>query len=161
MGEHRRETCIICGSRIDPSSKRRTLCSDGCSKERKKLLFPKYNARQKEKGWPNRKKWLELRWESRLLVSARAHAQNKGLNIDITLEDINIPEKCPVLGIPLFFTKGKRTRNTPTIDRINNAKGYVRGNIVVVSWRANDLKKDATVQELRRLAKFYGEITDE
>lgn len=96
-----------------------------------------------------------------MLVYARAHAQNKGLDIDITVENITIPAKCPVLGIPLFFTEGKRTRNTPTLDRIDNSKGYTRGNVVVVSWRANDLKKDATLQELQRISQFYGEITNE
>lgn len=61
-----------------------------------------------------------------------------------------------MLGIPLEFSQSSRTDNTPSIDRVDNSKGYVKNNIVIVSWRANRLKSDATPYELRRLAKFYG-----
>jgi hypothetical protein len=43
-----------------------------------------------------------------------------------------------------------------SLDRRNNDLGYVPGNVVVVSLRANQLKNDATVTELRQLADFYG-----
>lgn len=45
--------------------------------------------------------------------------------------------------------------DSPTLDRLDNTKGYVRGNVIVVSYRANRLKSDATIYELRRLAEFY------
>ena len=43
----------------------------------------------------------------------------------------------------------------PSIDRINNSIGYVKENIIIVSRRANILKKDATIDELEQLFNYY------
>lgn len=83
--------------------------------------------------------------------------RRKDASCDLTVDDITIPETCPVLGIPLIVEVGNgRSDNTPSIDRVDNRLGYVKDNIVIVSWRANRLKSDATPDELRRLAKYYG-----
>lgn len=111
---------------------------------------------QKTKGWPNRKQWLANHPEARLVNSARTSAWAKGLAFNLKRRDISIPTHCPVLGIPLFFTVGKRTPNTPSIDRIDCSKGYTTDNVVIVSWRANDLKSNMTGKELACLAAFYG-----
>lgn len=47
--------------------------------------------------------------------------------------------------------------NTPTMDRIDNARGYVRGNITVVSWKANRIKSQLTVEEIIDLAAHYAQ----
>lgn len=60
-----------------------------------------------------------------------------------------------MLGIKLRPASGSRTNSTPSLDRIIPKKGYVRGNIIVISWRANLLKRDATIKELMQLASFY------
>ena len=39
--------------------------------------------------------------------------------------------------------------------RIDNGKGYIVGNVIVVSFRANTIKSNATVEELERVAFFY------
>lgn len=65
--------------------------------------------------------------------------------------DIMIPEICPVLGIPIICgTRGRKggTPNSPSIDRIEPFKGYTRGNVRIISNRANTLKNDATIEEL-------------
>ncbi|USN16776.1 hypothetical protein STRZYGA_00550 [Brevundimonas phage vB_BpoS-Strzyga] len=87
---------------------------------------------------------------------ARQRAQREGLEFTLSLDDVEVPSHCPVLGIPLVVAEGV-TPNSPSIDRRNNARGYTPDNIVVVSWRANCLKRDATPEELWRLAKFYGQ----
>jgi hypothetical protein len=71
--------------------------------------------------------------------------------------DILIPSKCPVLGIPLMpnIGGGRQDDHSPTLDRIIPGKGYVPGNVVVVSWRANRIKSDATIEELKKVARFY------
>ena len=38
-----------------------------------------------------------------------------------------------------------------SIIRIDSALGYTRGNVWVISWRANMLKSNATIAELRQL----------
>jgi hypothetical protein len=90
-----------------------------------------------------------------LREGARYRATRDNLPFDITEEDIIIPAVCPVLGIPLEQNLGgKITDNSPTLDKIVPSKGYVKGNITVMSWRANSLKKDASFEEIRKLYEW-------
>lgn len=94
--------------------------------------------------------------EWNLLSLAKTRAKKKGLEFAIVETDIIIPLTCPLLGIPLIRCSDKRggtgmSGNVPTLDRIDNTKGYVRGNVWVISWRANHLKSNATLEELERL----------
>jgi hypothetical protein len=135
------------------------------------------NAAQKkyqktEKYRKTRKKWLDenrawqyermARWRrenpARVLLSlARRRAKQKGLEFMISLNDIEIPERCPVLDIPFVLGGGKVggwVDASPTLDRIDNSKGYVPGNVAVISFRANALKKDATLEEMEAVLKY-------
>lgn len=56
-----------------------------------------------------------------------------------------IPDVCPVLGTPMV---------SPSLDRKNNDLGYIKGNVVVMSRRANCLKNDATVEEMRLILAY-------
>lgn len=94
-------------------------------------------------------------WSRHLLTKAKTRCKKQGIAFDLTVADIPIPDICPVLGIPIFPSSSGRTWNTPTLDRIIPEKGYIKGNVVVVSWRANSLKSDATLEEIRRLFNFY------
>ncbi len=68
-----------------------------------------------------------------------------------------IPTHCPILGIPIFQMTGNKGggANSPSLDRIEPELGYVPGNTIVISNRANRLKSDATIDELRAIASFY------
>jgi hypothetical protein len=94
-----------------------------------------------------------------MLRRVRKRAIDAKLDFNLTTKDLKIPTHCPVLGIPLkLFTggpAGRRNFNGPSVDRIDNSKGYIRGNVIVVSNRANILKSDATIEELIAIAKFY------
>lgn len=72
-----------------------------------------------------------------------------------------IPEFCPVLGIKLDTPKmgKKRPDGKPSIDRVDNSKGYVKGNVIVVSWRANRLKCDASIGELEAIVAYMKQHT--
>ena len=74
---------------------------------------------------------------------------------DIGPEDVFVPEVCPVLGIPLRSGKGRGGLNdaSPTLDRVIGPLGYVPGNVVVISHRANRIKSDATVEELEAILR--------
>lgn len=89
-----------------------------------------------------------------MLHGSKVMAKKYGYDFNLSLDDIRIPDKCPVLNIPLFFTAGRRTENTPSLDRLDNNKGYVKGNVAVISWRANQIKRDASLEELRALVDF-------
>jgi hypothetical protein len=88
-----------------------------------------------------------------MLSGARNRATRLGVPFDITLADIPVPAECPVLGIPLRWSE-RRTDATPSLDRVDPKKGYVRGNVFVISWRANKIKTDATITELRAVLRY-------
>ena len=83
-----------------------------------------------------------------MIQNARLRARKAGIPFDITEDDIHIPTYCPVLGI-LMAHFGESRDNSPSLDRIIPKTGYVRNNIQVISMRANRIKADATLEELR------------
>ena len=92
-----------------------------------------------------------------LLWVAKGRAKRKGIRCTMQWEDLlPAPYVCPVLGIKLDYAikggPGCRRPNSPSIDRINPRRGYVPGNVRVISWRANSLKNNATPRELELLA---------
>jgi hypothetical protein len=89
-----------------------------------------------------------------LLVQARTRAKKLGIEFTLTISEIEIPEKCPVLGIDLYTNKGKAGYNSPSLDRIDSTKGYVPGNVKVISYRANWLKGNANIEEVRSILKY-------
>lgn len=93
-----------------------------------------------------------------LLARARWRARAKGVEFSLNVSDVVIPATCPVLGIRLELGGRGRgyaaMRNSPTIDRFDNTKGYTPDNIRVISWRANSLKADATVQEMEAVLRY-------
>lgn len=104
---------------------------------------------------PNYYRELRLKnLESFLLNSARHRAKKRGLEFNITKNDITIPDTCPVFGTTLYSSKGHVTDNSPTLDRIDNSKGYIKGNIQVISHRANSIKRDATIEELEKIIEY-------
>lgn len=74
------------------------------------------------------------------------------------MTDVTVPQYCPILGLELQPGVGRTHDASPTLDRIVPERGYVPGNVVVISMRANRLKSDAAVDELRRIASFYDQL---
>ncbi len=92
-----------------------------------------------------------------LLRWAKSRAIRKELEFDITIDDINIPEFCPILLVPLVNNKGSSKSNSPTLDRIDPKLGYVKGNVQVISMLANLMKQDATADKLLLFANWIKE----
>jgi hypothetical protein len=101
-------------------------------------------------------------WEMKMLWQAKATATRKNIPFDLEVGDIAIPTHCKYLGIPLTQSLGDGVvwSNT-SLDRIDSTMGYVKGNVEVISRKANSMKNMATVDELRIFAKnilaIYGE----
>ena len=92
--------------------------------------------------------------EYRILTRAKSRAKQKNIPFNLTLEDIEVPETCPLLGIPIEIQPKKGYHpNSPSLDKIIPEKGYIKGNVWVISNRANTLKNDATLQELKTLVE--------
>ena len=87
---------------------------------------------------------------------AKKRAAERGIEFDIAVSDIIIPTHCPVLGIPLVIGEGRRgpASSSPSLDRMHPELGYVRGNVTVISHRANIMKQDGTAEELRKVADW-------
>ena len=105
--------------------------------------------------------------EGYLLSMAKSRAKRSNIEFDITKEDIIIPDKCPVLGVDLCLehrknktTKDLRKNYGPSIDRIDSTKRYVKGNVEVISLRANFLKSDSTLDELEKLWNHYSKYKE-
>lgn len=92
--------------------------------------------------------------EAYLCSVAKQSAKKRGLEFNITPEDINIPDNCPVFGFPLIITAENRHPQSPSIDRVDSSKGYVKGNIQIISWRANYLKGNGTPEEFKQLTEY-------
>jgi hypothetical protein len=90
-----------------------------------------------------------------LYDNAKQRAKKSNIEFTLTKDDIDIPDTCPVFGFPLKREGRETWMYAPSIDRIDNTKGYIKENIIIVSRRANILKKDATLDELRKLANYY------
>lgn len=89
-----------------------------------------------------------------MYISAKYRAKKRGLLFTLQLTDLQIPTTCPVLGIPIFRTGTKAGPNSPSLDRSDNAKGYTKENVRVISNRANTLKNNATLEEFRSLVAY-------
>jgi hypothetical protein len=89
----------------------------------------------------------------RLWLNAKKRAETKNLDFNIELEDLTIPEFCPILNIPIFTGSKSNYDNSPSLDRINNELGYVKGNIKVISTLANTMKNKATIEQLLTFSK--------
>ena len=90
----------------------------------------------------------------RLLENAKRRAKKKNLEFSITLDDFEIPKLCPLLGSQLQLGgDGLFNMNSPSLDRIDNSRGYVKGNVAVISLKANKIKSDLSIDELRFLAR--------
>lgn len=93
-----------------------------------------------------------------MLQNAKHRAKRKGIPFSLVREDIVIPTHCPVLGIELSTSNSQKLDNSASLDRIDNSKGYVPGNVHVISLKANQIKNNATPAELRSVAQYFEDL---
>lgn len=105
--------------------------------------------------------WFRENWLAHLVHQAKNRAKQKGVPFDITEKDVTVVETCPYLGIPLKQNLNQKgpSSNSPTLDRIIPEKGYVKGNVQLISHKANAMKHNATIDELvffaEQVLKFH------
>jgi hypothetical protein len=88
-----------------------------------------------------------------MFSACRSRCKKKGIKFAMTMDDLRpLPAVCPVLGIPMRHNVGGARHNSYSIDRIVPERGYVAGNIRIISYRANTIKTNATPDELRKVA---------
>ena len=137
---YRGRACKVCGTKIRRVSDQKCVkCYENGvtyytrNREKAKAYYlKKYHGDQTNRA--------EIMWKR-----ARYRAEKNGLEFNLDLEDIVIPKICPVFGTHL--TK-------PSLDRVDNSKGYIKGNVRVISNRANTLKGNMTLSEVKRLLNY-------
>ena len=107
-----------------------------------------------EEGKAERNKTRLNNLENDMLNQAKKRAKKKNLEFNLTKDDIVIPEKCPVFGEKLI--RESRHPMIPSLDRVDNTKGYVKGNVKVISRKANVMKSNLTLDDMD---KIYSYIT--
>ena len=99
-------------------------------------------------------KWASQNFDRVLLSSAKRSAKRRGLEFNLELCDIVIPNECRYLKIPLTTTQGQGiVDSNASIDRIDSQKGYVKGNIQIISHLANQMKSCASKEQLEQFAR--------
>ena len=152
-----------------PAYRRCTICgqtkqlNNVCFPTRKLKTAPPFRRECKE-CYNENKRNNPMFWAHKMLSRARRRTLDKGLDAcTLTHQDIwdVWPEdfKCPVLGINLVHG-GENSHNSPSLERINNNKGYTKENILIISARANAIKNDGTWQEILKVAQFYQQLEE-
>jgi hypothetical protein len=165
-GVHKKQ-CLKCRKRF-PATKdyfhKHPGRKDGLSERCKKCRSRKQRNTQRadpEKYRDKTLSWRKRHPEQNFLILIRNRAKEQGTPFNLTLEDIVIPSHCPYLGIPLVrpeergpgWWDNKANRDVaPSLDRIEPSKGYTKGNVEVISYRANRIKSDGTAEEHERIA---------
>lgn len=109
----------------------------------------------KRKGRPAGKHATEFSKRCSLIFfRKRQNAKRTGWPWTVELKDVEFPTHCPMLGIKLDYSGKAVKENSPSFDRLNTKKGYVKGNVIICSWRANRIKNDGTAKEHELIAKF-------
>lgn len=119
-----------------------------------------YRKKNKKKLTKDHLYYMNRNPEKVLLYAAKQRARMKNLPFSLVESDIVIPSICPVLGIPIARGHRNYHDNSPTIDQWIPGKGYTKENIIIMSFRANRLKNNASIDELEKLIYFLKRETE-
>jgi len=158
-----RRTCMTCRGgykrdwRAENLEERRLKEASKMRRHRKSDYYKSHPEKQQFT-----KAWSRLNLAKYLFITIMRRRQVKDrerFRLEMTFEEFldeigAIPDTCPVLGIPLFIDEKSHSGNLPSVDRIDSSKPYQRGNIAIISRRANILKNDGTAEEHRRIAEW-------
>jgi len=116
----------------------------------------RYSAKNKERLQENNLRYRQAHPELCLLRAAKNRSKKYGIPCSITVDDIKIPEICPILKVPLVSKYGSYggQDSSPSLDRIDPSLGYIPGNVWVISQKANAMKSNATELELDLFAQW-------
>ena len=92
-----------------------------------------------------------------IIRNSKYCAKRRNIEFAIQYTDFELPEFCPILGIKLEYGSG-HDGNAPqhaTLDRIDNTKGYIPGNVMIISRLANAMKNEASFNQLQTFITNY------
>jgi hypothetical protein len=96
----------------------------------------------------------------RQFIARKQKAIKLRIPFTIEFDQLEQPKYCPILGLELNYGWSGLNRRDPSkasIDKLIPELGYVPGNVFVISWRANKLKCDMSLQEIEKMLKYIKE----
>ena len=92
-----------------------------------------------------------------IIRNSKYCAKRRGIHFDLKYTDFELPEYCPILGIKIEYGAGSdgNAPNHASLDRIDNTKGYIPGNVMIVSRLANAMKNEASFEQLQSFVTNY------
>lgn len=100
-----------------------------------------------------------------MVKKAKERSRLKGLPFNLDAEYLlaMAPSHCPIFGIPLEWSCFRSEKkgplpNSPSLDRIIPSLGYVKGNVWIISHRANTIKSNASHEELKLITEAVGKV---
>lgn len=141
----------------------------GVTRERIRQIFKRYSLehaqeiKRRERQTRRYKKFGDetqelYRVKRHKFASKKANSRRNGIKFTISFGDLVWPDVCPVLGIPINYLAPGISENSPSIDQIVPGKGYVPGNVAVMSWRANRIKNDGTLEEHVKIVTWLQQV---
>lgn len=135
-------------------------------------LDTQYRERRKEYARLNPNKEYQANWYSQMRKEnpakllwklAKKRAKDNNIIFDLEIEDIIVPDVCPVLGIPISLdlnglVKYRASENSPSLDRTDSKKGYIKDNICVMSYKANVIKNYGTLEDHRKIVEYLTKL---
>lgn len=163
--------CKVCGTTLKYQRSDGHIRCVQCTAVKSKERYEKGGG---YKGYPksyrnaNKEKYSELskqryqndttKYVYHMIKRAEHRAKKNGLDFNLTVDDIVIPDLCPILGVPLIIGEGKGPKPfSPSLDKIDPEKGYVKGNVIIISMRANQIKSNASINEIEKVYNYLKE----
>lgn len=138
------------------TSKQQLFCSDCISSltnwERKVIKMNKFPEIRNLYLQQKRNEFLRG-YIKQILARTKKRAKCKNIDFNLDESDIIIPKICPILEVPLVIGTKGNYEYSPSIDRIDNTKGYIKGNVQIISKKANSMKNSASQEELIKFCK--------
>ncbi len=147
----------ISKQRVEQICKKHKIRATAIKRAKKQELF---EAKMVAK-WGSR--WKDMEYRKSFIYTAmrekfrakKANSIRVGKEFTVEFGDIDFPTHCPILGIELnYFNEEGYLDDSPSFDRINPALGYVKGNVAIISMRANRIKNNGTAEEHQKIADF-------
>jgi hypothetical protein len=99
---------------------------------------------------------------SYILLGSRSRAKRRGIEFTITAADVQMDENCPCCARKMQMRSGPAGKgplpSSPSLERIDGTKGYIPGNVVILCWRCNEIKRNATLDELRTIVTWLESV---
>ena len=149
------------------------ICTS-CKKKLSKENFRKINRSNWQGLYPQCKSCENTLMQARyinnpipqMLSNAKIRAKQKGVDFNLTSKYLKkiFPKnnKCPITGLNFQFGYKDKEKinknNSPSLDRIIPSKGYVEGNVMVISDLMNRMKQDSTYEDMEKLYNFYKKL---